>query len=86
MSDQESRPEKGYVIEAIVSPEECFSILPLIRYVFLSLGFFIAPNTILRQGSLMARSRGSSSSPFYSEFFFLFVDGALEGTKGASEQ
>lgn len=33
----------------------------------------------------MARSRGSSS-PFYSEFFFLFVDGALEGTKGASEQ
>lgn len=30
--------EKGYVIEAIVSPEECFSILPLIRYVFLSLG------------------------------------------------
>jgi len=40
---------------------------------------------ILRQGSLMARSRGSSS-PFYSEFFFLFVDGALEGTKGASEQ
>jgi|APAra0007618257_1042622.scaffolds.fasta_scaffold07365_3 hypothetical protein len=34
----------------------------------------------------MARSRGSSSSPFYSELFFLFVDGALEGTKGASEQ
>ena len=40
---------------------------------------------ILRQGSLMARYRGSSS-PSYSEFLFLFVDGALEGTKGASEQ
>lgn len=33
----------------------------------------------------MARYRGSSS-PSYSEFVFIFVDGALEGTKGASEQ
>jgi hypothetical protein len=65
-----------------VSPEECFSIIPVTRSLRIPFTEQAPSLLILGQGSLMARYHGFSSQ----EFLFLFVDGALEGTKGASEQ
>ncbi|KAH0903404.1 LOW QUALITY PROTEIN: hypothetical protein HID58_042907 [Brassica napus] len=57
LSDQEFL-EKGYVIEAIVSPEECFSILPLIRY-----GRKELVSNEIRAGNRLASSKRSGGPP-----------------------